>query len=52
MVILVLVAVHLALLHFRGRTTPIGRIGPELKIKFEELFLVKDMINLILLFRI
>jgi ubiquinol-cytochrome c reductase cytochrome b subunit len=47
-VVLVFAGVHLILLHFRGRTTP-GGLSRIIKIKFTHLFLMKDIVNLILI---
>lgn len=49
--VLGLVGVHLLLLHFRGRSVP-GGINPRLKIKFSQFFLLKDLINLGILWAI
>lgn len=52
LVVLVIVIVHIVILHYRGRTGFGGapRSG-SIKVKFRYLFLIKDIVNLIILWR-
>jgi len=47
--VLVLIFIHLILLHFRGRRRVRGLRRPAIKIKFVQLFLYKDLVNLSLI---
>jgi len=47
-IVLGIAGIHLILLHFRGRRTP-GGLTRTIKIKFTHLFLIKDVVNIIIL---
>jgi len=46
-VVLIIAGIHLVILHFRGRSSPRG-LRSSIKIKFTYFFLIKDMVNFIL----
>lgn len=51
-VILLLATAHLFLLHLTGRSAPTGqRAAHSIKVKFQKLFIYKDVVNLIFLWR-
>lgn len=50
LLLIVVMLGHLYLLHFRGRSSfRGGSVSTRLKIKFQELFLLKDAVNIVLL---